>query len=336
MKKTLLAVAIPALLFANASSAVELYNDEVNTLAVGGHMAVSLGGSEVGSTGLSSPSSRLNIEATRDFGEGFKLDLRSEWAVNFLEGGEETFTTRLGYIGLTHDAYGRAVMGTQWSPYYSVAGIAEKTVEFGNGFLYNNHNNLGTARAEKMVSYGNKVDLGDAGKLNYGLGWQGQHIEANGDDYDTRTQVALTYEVMDFSIGYAYNSGDVNYASVGSKQEAVSNAVSAKYGTYGTGLYVAAVYADNEYMYNTLAETVQMEAIAAYAFPNSLNFSINYEAVENDQSSETVYSQTALTVEYKPLSNVTTYLGYQIDLGGDGAYDTEKNNEWRIGARVYL
>ncbi|HBF47266.1 MAG TPA: porin, partial [Shewanella frigidimarina] len=247
-----------------------------------------------------------------------------------------------------------AVAGTQWSPYYSVTGLADKTVEFANNFLYSDHYNLGSARAEKMLSYSNKLDLAAAGNIKFGLGWQGKHIESSTTieeiseidpalmkvtttaEYDTRMQAALTYEVMDFSVGYAYNTGDVNYSSVGSQQEAVSHAVSAKYGAYGKGLYVAAVYAENEYMYKAMAETVQMNALVAYALPNSVNLSINYEAVEDDQNSDTVYSQTALTVEYKPFNNVITYAGYQVDLGGDGVYDTEKNNEWKLGARLYL
>ncbi|WP_415230639.1 porin [Psychromonas sp.] len=356
MKKTLLAVAIPALLFANATTAVELYNDGVNTFAVGGHITVGLDVPEEADATLNSLSPRLNVEATRDLGEGFKLDLRSEWWVNVLDGGAETFTTRLGYIGLTHDVYGRAVAGTQWSPYYSVAGIAERTVSFGNGFLYNNHYNLGTARAEKMVSYSNKLDFDAAGQLKFGLGWQGKHTDSvttielvdadvnltdfaqvtKTDEYDTRLQAALTYQIMDFSIGYAYNTGDVNYSSVGSDQKALSQAVSAKYGAYGKGLYVAAVYADNEYMYNALAETTQMEAIVAYALANSLNFSGNYEAVEDGKLSATVYSQLAFNIEYNFLDNVRGYAGYQFDLGGDGVYDTEKDNQFALGVRVYL
>ncbi|MFT6987541.1 MAG: putative porin [Psychromonas sp.] len=336
MKKTLLAIAIPALIFANATSAVELYNDDVNTFAIGGHIAVGLTGSEEGETKVESLSPRLNVEVSRDLGEGFKLDLRSEWWVNILEGGAESFSTRLGYVGLTHDAYGRAVIGTQWSPYYSVAGIAERTVSYGNGFLYNNHYNLGTARAEGMVSYSNTADLGDAGAVKFGLGWQAKHTESNTDDYDTRMQAALTYQIMDFSVGYAYNSGDVTYASVGSTQEAVSNVVSAKYGAYGTGLYVAAVYAENEYMFNALEETVQMEAIVAYALANSLNFSVNYEAVDDDKANDTVYSELAFNVEYNFLDNVKGYVGYQVDLGSDGIYDAAEDNKWALGVRVFL
>ncbi|MFA0252601.1 porin, partial [Vibrio sp. 10N.261.45.A4] len=91
------------------------------------------------------------------------------------------------------------------------------------------------------------------------------------------------------------------------------HALSAKYGSYGNGLYVAGVYTMNEYMHTTanynvdkftgpvLDESNGIEFIAAYAFANSLNLSINYEAVESSDKAivdGTVYSQMAFQAEY--------------------------------------
>ena len=132
MKKTLLAVAIPAALFANYVSAVELYNDDINTFSIGGHFSAGLTGSDEGETEVNSVSPRINLEATRDLGNGFTTDVKAEWGVNMLEGGENTFTTRLGYIGLTHDAYGRVVIGTQGSPYADVALADDMPIAFAN------------------------------------------------------------------------------------------------------------------------------------------------------------------------------------------------------------
>ncbi|ABM02519.1 porin, Gram-negative type [Psychromonas ingrahamii 37] len=324
MKKTLLAVAIPALLFANASSAVELYNDAANTFSIGGHVAMGLAGSDEGETQVASVSPRINFEATRDLGEGYTMFLRTEWSVNTLDGGANSFSTRLGYLGLSHADNGTAIIGTQWSPYYSVGGVADLPVAFANGSLYSDHYNLGTGRAERMVSYSNKLDLGTAGALKLGLGWQGKHAA-----YDTRVQAALTYSVMDVTLGYAHNTGDV------AADKAVSNIVSAKYGSYGNGLYAAVSYADNEFMNNALAETSQTSAIAAYALPSSVNLSVNYETVENDLTNKTLNESTAFQVEYKPFNNVLTYVGYQVDLGDDDA-TTADDNKWALGARLYL
>lgn len=335
MKKTLLAVAIPAALFANAVSAVELYNDEINTFSIGGHFSAGLTGSDEGNTEVNSVSPRINIEATRDLGNGFTADVKAEWGVNMFEGGENAFETRLGYIGLTHDTYGRAVVGTQWSPYADVALVADMPIAFANDFAYDNQGSLGTARADKMVSYRKGFDLGNAGALNFGLGWQGTS-EDEGTDYDDRYQASISYSAFGGSVGYATTSGDIH--TTGTKETAKSNLVSASYGSYGNGVYAAAVYAGNEFMNSyageALEETIATEAIIAYAFANSLNVSLNYENLEDDTQSETIYSQSALQVEYNFRPNVVGYAAYQVDLGNDKT--SVEDNVWMLGARIYL
>ena len=334
MKKTLLATAIPALLLANAASAVELYNVDGDTFALGGHVTAGLGDSDAGEVAVNTISPRINIVATRDLGNGFTADAKAEWQLNFLEGGENTFSTRLGYLGLTHDSLGRAVVGTQWAPFYDAAGVADMPIAAANDFLYEDHYNLGTGRAEKMVSYRNGFDLGNAGAINFGLGWQGEH-----DEYDARGQASLTYKVMGFSVNAAYSAGDV--ADV----ETTSTAFSVSYGSYGSGLYAAGVYADNENINTSwhevstdvsipkAAESTATELLLAYAFDNSLNLSVNYENVEDDALNRTQVSTSAVQVEYNVKSNVVVYGGYQFDLGNDYAED---NDMWVFGGRIYL
>lgn len=329
MKKTLLATAIPALLLANAASAVELYNDEVNTFAVGGHVSAGLKDTENSKVEVYSNSPRINISTTRALGNGFTADAKAEWSLNMLDGGENSFSTRLGYLGLTHESFGRAVVGTQWAPFYDAAGVADMPVAFANDFLYEDHNNLGTARAEKMVSYRKGFDFGEAGAINFGLGWQGEH-----ETYDARYQAALSYKVMGFSVNAAYNAGDV--ANV----ETTSSVFTASYGSYGKGLYAAGVYADNENINSffqtgpTAADSTATELLLAYGFANSVNVSVNYENVENDDAGQgTLESTSAVQVEYNVLSNVVVYAAYQLDLGNDYAAD---NNQWAFGGRIYL
>ena len=343
MKKTLLAIAVPAALVSNAVTAVELYKDDVNTFSVGGHVSVGVTGSDEGNTEVNSMSPRLNIEATRDLGNGYVVDAKAEWGVNFLEGGENTFNTRLGYIGLTHEELGRAVVGTQWSPYYDVAGVADMPIAFANDFLYQDQGNIGTARADKMVSYRNGFEFGDAGALNVGLGWQGaQDGDATNDAYGNRAQATLSYSFMGATLGYAYNSGSVSYGGTPS-EDATTQAVSLNYGTYGKGFYAAGVFAQNENVYdssyaseNVYDKTNNTELLVAYALANSLNVSLNYEAVKDEGGNEgTLMSQSALQVEYNFLPDIVGYVGYQVDLGSDAA-NHKDDNVWMFGARVYL
>ncbi|MDO6707595.1 porin [Photobacterium sp. 1_MG-2023] len=336
MNKKHLAIAVAAAFYGSQAVAVELYNEGDTTFSVGGHVSVGLGGSEEGETEVQQVSPRINVNATQDIGNGYTADAKGEWALNYLEGGEETFTTRLGYIGVTHNTYGRTVVGTQWSPYYDGAGIADLPIAFANDFLYDDQGPLGTARAERMISYFNALNLNEAGELIFGLGWQGTTTGEtwNGVDteYDDRFQLLLHYDIMGFGLNYAFSSGDFQAGAL--DETAQSNMFSANYGDYGDGLYVALVYAMNEYMNQGLEESVAIEALLAYALPNSLNLSVNYESVEDDKNNNTIFSQSALQAEYNFTSSFVGFAGYQFDLGND--INVPEDDKWIFGMRYYL
>ncbi|NOH18783.1 hypothetical protein A9259_00505 [Vibrio cyclitrophicus] len=352
MNKKLLALAISGAVFGTQAVAVELYNEDGTTFSVGGHVSVAVG--DVNSDdrlseddiGVETVSPRINFGATHDLGNGFTADAKGEWALNMLDGGDESFTTRLGYVGLSHDDYGRAAVGTQWAPYYNVAGVADMPIAFANDFIYDDHGNLGTGRGEEMVSYANAVDFGNAGSLNVGVAWQGRKSDdvsdTNTNKYGNRGQIALNYSIADVTANYAYNTGDVTFGNIaGGSKTADSHVVSATYGSYGSeGLFLAGVYAMNNYMNSSdgvaLEETVAIELLASYALSNSLNLSVNYEAVEDDKKSETVFSTTALQAEYNFTSQFVGFAGYQFDLQGSGEYKEKADDQWLLGARYYL
>ncbi|MCE7567446.1 porin [Aliivibrio fischeri] len=348
MNKKLLALAI--ITASSNAVAVELYNEDGTTFDIGGHVSVALEGSDEGDTGLTAVSPRINFNATHYLGNGFVADAKGEWALNYLDGGENAFTTRLGYIGVTHNDFGRMVAGTQWAPYYSVAGVADMPIAFANDFIYEDHGNLGTGRAEEMLSYGKMFELGDAGKFGVAAGWQGRKSDTVSNDWDStkvendygnRAQIALNYRVAGFSANYAYNTGDVNYASSVKSVTSESHVISGTYGTYGSGLYVAGVYAMNENMNSDaspikslIEDSSAYEALIAYALDNSLNLSLNYESVVDNDASKTVYSTSAIQAEYNFTKKFVGFTGYQIDLGND--YNNKEDNKWMLGARYYL
>ncbi|MCE1640335.1 hypothetical protein LWT54_22525, partial [Enterobacter hormaechei] len=82
---------------------------------------------------------------------------------------------------------------------------------------------LGSSRAERMVSYRKGFEFGEGFGLNLGLGWQGQ----NGD-FDDRGQIALSTELAGFGLGYVYSGGDVDFG--GKSESATSHVFSANYG----------------------------------------------------------------------------------------------------------
>ncbi|KJY89934.1 membrane protein [Vibrio neptunius] len=333
MKIKLLVAAIAATACGTNAFAAEIYSGEGSTISLGGYVDVGIGEYDsADEVEVHDVSPRINIAGTQDIGHGFTVDAKGEWALNYLDGGDTSFTTRLGYIGATHEQFGRFVVGTQWSPYYDIAGVADLPIAFANDFLYQDHNNLGTARGEDMVSYRKAIELGDMGSLNLGLAWQGEHTDsANSKLYDARGQIALSMNVYGFNLGYSYNGGDVANVDSHSHVFAFSS------GSYGDGLYSAVVYAMNENMNpssSPLAESDQYEILLAYALGNGWNLSANYEAVVDDKASKTQYSQSALQAEYTFTPKFMGFAGYQFDLGND--ISVKEEDKWTIGARYFL
>ncbi|EJG1660126.1 porin [Vibrio parahaemolyticus] len=326
MKMKTLAVAVAALACGSQAFAAEVYNSEGTSLSIGGHVSVGVGEYFEEDVRIHDVSPRINVGGKQDIGNGVTVDAKGEWSIKLLDGGESSFNTRLGYIGATHDQFGRVVAGTQWSPYYDVAGVADLPIAFANDFLYADQYNLGSARAERMLSYRKGFEFGEGFGFNLGLGWQGEH-----DMYDARGQIALSTELAGFGLGYVYSGGD---RQIGTKNEsATSHVFSANYGKYGSGLYAAVVYGMNEYFYEMLEDTSQLEGLLAYGV-NNWTFSVNYEGVENDKDNKTLKSETALQAEYSVTPSFVTFVGYQFDLGND--YNNEENDYWTLGARYYF
>jgi predicted porin len=324
-KMKALAVAVAALACGTQAFAAEVYNSDGTSLSIGGHVSVGVGEYFDEDVKVHQVSPRINVAGKKDIGNGVTVDAKGEWALNYLNGGDQSFSTRLGYIGATHEQLGRLVVGTQWTPYYDVGGVADLPIAFANDFLYSNHYELGSGRGEKMVSYRKGFQFGDGFAFNLGLGWQGQ----NGV-YDDRGQISLSTELAGFGLGYAYSGGDVEFGA--QTEDASSHILSAYYGSYGSGLYAAVVYGMNEYFFEGLEDTTQLEALLAYGV-NDWTFSVNYESVDEDDL-DTLYSQMALQAEYAVTPSFYTFAGYQIDLGND--IDVEENDYWTIGARYYF
>lgn len=339
--KTKLSATTVALFIAcgNSALAAEIYTSEIDSVSLGGHLTVGIG--EIGNdknVQVHQISPRINIGGKRDIGNGVILDAKAEWALNYLDGGEQSFKTRLGYIGAKHKVFGRAVVGTQWSPYYDIASVVDLPLAFATDGLYNNHGNLGTGRAEKMLSYRKSFDFDNMVEVNLGAGWQGKHKEGETGatvDYDSRIQASLSVTAMNVTLGISHNTGDVD------SLDAESSVFALNYGNFGSGLYAALTYTDDENFYTpsgatqALVESSRTESLLAYGFENSLNLIINYEIVENDKRDTTIFSHSALQAEYNLARSVKAYAAYQIDLGDDDP-STKDDDKWSIGLRYYL
>ncbi|MCL9773833.1 porin [Vibrio methylphosphonaticus] len=350
MNKTLLALAVTAAAIGTQANALEVYNKEGTQMSIGGHATIGLTGAHAGKDArVEEKSPRINIEVIQDIGHGFKADFKAEWAMNMLEGGKDTFKTRLGYIGLGHETYGRIAAGTQWSPYYMAAGVVDTPIGWSNDFLYDNQGIFGTARADKLAAYSNTIDFDTAGALTIGAGWQGANSVVDPKDANNtwisstnRAQVVAGYTIAGFNANYAFNSGNITERGVAKLAD--SHLVSGKYGNFGSGLYVAATLASNKNMNSfdskLINETEAFDSILAYGLDMGLNLILKHEEMKDTQNDVRVKSGTSVQAEYTISPRLRAYTGYNFDNQGETGstvdYRKRKDNQFIIGTRFYL
>ncbi|MFC5080093.1 Outer membrane porin protein OmpD precursor [Vibrio thalassae] len=351
MNKTLLALAVTSAAIGTQANALEIYNKEGTQMSIGGHATIGLTSAHANKDArVEEKSPRINLEVIQDIGNGFKADFKGEWAMNMLEGGKNTFTTRLGYIGLGHETYGRIAAGTQWSPYYIAAGVVDTPIGWSNDFLYDNQGLFGTARADKLAAYYNTIDFDDAGALTIGAGWQGANSVMDPKDSTktwlsstNRGQIAAGYTIAGFNVNYAFNSGHVTDHQQGNTKVADSHVVSGKYGNFGSGLYIAATLASNKNMNSfdskLIDQTEAFDSILAYGLDMGLNLILKHEEMQDTKNNLRVKSGTSIQAEYTLSPRLRAYTGYNFDNQGETGtvdYRKRKDNQFIIGTRFYL
>ncbi|QQS54804.1 MAG: porin [Candidatus Competibacteraceae bacterium] len=81
-------------------------------------------------------SSRLGVRGEEDLGGGLSAIYQYEFGVDVTEGGNWN-SNRPKWVGLKGTSWGSVTMGTQWTPYYNVLGVADVFNNSANTFLQN-------------------------------------------------------------------------------------------------------------------------------------------------------------------------------------------------------
>ena len=125
MNKTILALAIPALLLCGSAQAIDLYNDDTNSFGISGWLGFAAynDGHE---TSVIDDTSRIRLSFERKERNGWTAYAVTEWGINMvtsddnlvLQGGrlaaektDDFLNNRLGYVGLSHDTWGSLTFG---------------------------------------------------------------------------------------------------------------------------------------------------------------------------------------------------------------------------------
>ncbi|GAA4897706.1 porin [Ferrimonas pelagia] len=349
MKKTLLAAAIPALLAANVS-AVELYDDGKNSFAIGGHMTIQANASD-GDVNVAGNSPRMNFSWNSDLGNGYKLDSRIEYGFSDVVGdADNVLFHRLGYIGVSHEDFGRVSIGKQWSAYFVASQATDQPIYISSDALHTyggaagSHGDLGLGRANSAIQYTNNFDVA-GGNFSF----VAQHQGAQGN-FDDRYSIGMAYKHGDLRVAYAYSGGDVTFDATVSPAMVTDNTVdvntqvvSANYGSYGDGLSLAAAYSWAENLQGLGIDSFGYEAVAAYG-TGTFTYAVKHQYLENDTElfgkNGAAFNHTFATVEWNVASNFVPFVGYTVEhdldvLDANGNVAKNDNN-FAIGARVYF
>lgn len=146
----------------------------------------------------------------------------------------QTFTNRLGYIGVSFEKYGTLTIGKQWSVYYDVTSYTDNFYVFGGtaSATYiggTDGGESGTGRASQSVIYRNSI-----GKFDFGAQIQARAGNNNHfvDGYGFSAQYHINQQ---FALGTAYNKAYINkkyitdHKIIGLDNEPTYYAVGAKY-----------------------------------------------------------------------------------------------------------
>ncbi|MFT5235618.1 MAG: outer membrane protein N [Shewanella sp.] len=174
MKRTLVASALAAVIFVPTASAIEIYKDDKNAVAIGGWMDARIINTQ-GETEVVNGASRINFSFTREMSDGWKAFTKVEWGVNPFGNSEIVYSSesnfesqsgdflnnRLGYVGIAHDTYGSVTIGKQWGAWYDVVYNTNLVNTWdGNAsgtYTYNKADGAinGVGRGDKIVQYRN-------------------------------------------------------------------------------------------------------------------------------------------------------------------------------------
>ncbi|GAA4831786.1 porin [Algivirga pacifica] len=121
-------------------------------------------------------------------------------AEDFLQDGIDAFTTRQGYIGVSHPVWGTLTIGKQWSVYYDVSNVTDYFNVFGSAGsgtynFFTDGGIEGTGRADKAIIYRNKYK-------GFSLGLQSQLL---GNVYHYAASLRYKFKELGVTLGAAYN-----------------------------------------------------------------------------------------------------------------------------------
>ena len=312
MKKTLIALAVPALLAASAANAATVYEKDGQKFEVTGRAQANYynNAASVSNGSTVEGSGRLGLRGSSAINDTWSAIARVEWKVAGETSDNGTFDVRHMYAGFDGSQYGTIIAGQTDTAYYAVVAPTDIFNEWG--------------------SYGNSYWGYRGGAANFGGRQEGQIIYTNsfggfrgGVSYrlaDDTADLDKSYAGnlgYDFGFGVGVTVGADQYDSQSGLKDQNDWGLSATYGTMGEGLYLAGVYTQSEIEQAGIENTHKgYELAAVYSLSNGLGFLGGYNYTEDENDVE-LTDEFLVGAMYNFTSNLLGYTEVALDQRDD-------------------
>jgi len=325
MKKTILAIAIPAL-FASAANAAVVYDKDGTSFDIYGRVQANYYGEHDDTDAELVGSSRLGWSGKVGLNNTWSGIAKTEWQVS-AENSDNKFNSRHIYVGLDGTQYGKIIFGQTDTAFYDVLEPTDIFNEWGDvGNFYD-------GRQEGQIIYSNSFG-GFKGKLSYqtndneavkvaDVGGNSFTTEFPGIKRNYGYAAAAGYD-FDFGLGlnagYAYS--DLENTVTGDSGDKKEWALGAHYAI--NGFYFAGMYTQGDLSYDNTTQGNNKDKGRGYELAASYNvdawtFLAGYNFAEGKvlsnsagSSYEDIVDETLLGVQYNFTSKFKAYTEYKI------------------------
>ncbi|EIC84948.1 porin OmpC [Serratia sp. M24T3] len=347
MKLRVLSLVIPAILFAGASSAAEIYNKDGNILDLNGKVDAEHYFSK--NDGVDGDQSYLRFGFDGQTKISDQLTGYGQWEYQAaLNSAEEEGTansyTRVGFAGLKFGNWGSLDYGRNYGVLYDIGSWTDVLPEFG-GDTYTPDNFM-EQRGNGMLTYRATDFFGLIKGLNIALQYQGKNDNPGGESSGRSAQAAngdgygmsATYDLgMGISAAAAYTSSkrttDQNELDYGDGNRAKAGSLGLKYDA--NNVYLAAMVTrtkdltrigdDSDDLDGFANKATNFEAVAQYQFDSGLRPSLAFlqsrgKGINSDVAGGTNYGTQNIEkyidigTYYYFNKNMSTFIDYKLNL----------------------
>ncbi len=328
MKKTLLAIAIPALFAASAANAATVFDKDGQKFDVYGRAQVNVYNDTAAGSSKNTLEGygRIGLRGTTAINDKVAGFARGEWQIDSENSdytdNKESLKTRHFYAGFDGGEVGKVTFGQTDTAFYDAIGVTDIFNEWGSSA------NLYKGRQEGQIIYNNTIGgfrvgtsyqmSDDNASLELGSDNQGVTVKVPNLDYGYAANVGYTFASnIGINAGYAKDK----YAQGGMSADKSDWALSTSYGVFGEpGVYLAGMYNESKVDGEGFdVKTKGYELAATYFLANNWGLLSGYNFSKVDGGDD-VSDNYLLGAQYTFTSNFYTYAEYKFDQI-DGADD---------------